>query len=337
MRKSLGMATLDQGKELPKVIEFIEFCIVSRGGWKVFPIRAAKMYRFFFWLVRRKNLGRSWASVLPYKRAVVRWAQSWQRDPFEVITPQLRDHLRKCFKNAVHEVVMQPKIMLSDELFIAIWEVLSDEDESEFVDKNILMVYKIAGFRAASLALGSDRRRWARVVRIKHVKFLPSRADPQRAFVLLPQTKTRPGCWQPVGHVISRNPDPESERCAVKRLLKQVELRERDGASRDDVLFSNPRTGKPYSKNVLNSRLKSLIDRVASRWIGDTRLPGKPSDFFSAVSFRKAVLTRLKEGGLSPTQIATYADHKSIQSQMAYVCETFQAAGDTAAVLYERL
>ena len=73
------MATLDQGKELPKVIEFIEFCIVSRGGWKVFPIRAAKMYRFFFWLVRRKNLGRSWASVLPYKRAVVRWAQSWRR------------------------------------------------------------------------------------------------------------------------------------------------------------------------------------------------------------------------------------------------------------------
>ena len=85
--------------------------------------------------------------------------------------------------------------------------------------------------------------------------------------------------------------------------LKQVELRERDGASRDDVLFSNPRTGKPYSKNVLNSRLKSLIDRVASRWIGDTRLPGKPSDFFSAVSFRKAVLTRLKEGPRPTAQI----------------------------------
>ena len=59
--------------------------------------------------------------------------------------------------------------------------------------------------------------------------------------------------------------------------------------------------------------------------------------FLAGISFRKAVLQKLKDAGLQPTQIATYASHKSINSQMSYVAETYQANGDIAAALYDGL
>ena len=91
------------------------------------------------------------------------------------------------------------------------------------------------------------------------------------------------------------------------------------------------------SRNVFTSRLKQRIDMVCSRWIGNTRLKRPPSSYMAGISFRKAVLQKLKDAGLQPTQIATYASHKSINAQMSYVAETYQASGNIAKALYNGL
>ena len=137
--------------------------------------------------------------------------------------------------------------------------------------------------------------------------------------------------------VLRANQSPTAATCAVKSLWRQVKRREREGATRDDVLFWNPRIRKPYSRNVFTTRLKQRVNMVASTTIGGRQLPGQPSDYIAGISFRKAVLQKLKDAGMQPTRIATYASHASIRSQMSYVAETFEAAGDIAGALYDGL
>ena len=154
--------------------------------------------------------------------------------------------------------------------------------------------------------------------------------------MLLPSTKTRPG-WNPVGMILRRNPNVNAVTCAVKSLWRQVRRRERQGAHGNGVLFWNPHNKRPYSRNVFTSRLKSRIDRVAKPTLGGRRLKEKPSAHISGVSFRKAVIQKLKDMGMQPTQIATYASHRNIQAQMSYVAETYEASGDIAGALYKGL
>ena len=139
--------------------------------------------------------------------------------------------------------------------------------------------------------------------------------------------------------ILRANPSAEARTCAVKSLWRQVRRREREGATGGDVLFANPRIRKPYSRNVFTTRLKQRIDAVASSQIGDVKLRHRPSTYIAGISFRKAVLQKLKDANMKPTRIATYASHKSIQAQMAYVAETFEVkgSGDMAKALYKGL
>ena len=129
--------------------------------------------------------------------------------------------------------------------------------------------------RVSSLVLGTDKRRHQRIVKIKNVKFLPATGTPKAAFLLPPSTKTRKS-WQPVGLILRRNRNRSAKICAVQAMQRQMAIRKADGASKEDVLFANPRTGKPYSRNVFTTRLKSLVDKSAAWTVGDTYI-GRPS------------------------------------------------------------
>jgi len=332
----LGAPTLDPQADTSRVASFIDFCIDSKKAWPPFPISAAKIYRWMFWLMRHRRLGRSWKSVLPYKAALVRWMAPHQDDPFIAVGEKAVDRLRKAFKKKFAESVTTPKLNIGDRLFNEMHRrTCAKQGRDAAVDRNLLELFKISGVRVSSLVLGTDKRRHQRIVRIKNVKFLPATGTPKAAFLLLPSTKTRKS-WQPVGMILRRNRNRSAKICAVQAMQRQMAIRKAEGASKEDVLFANPRTGKPYSRNVFTTRLKSLVDKSAAWTVGDTYI-GRPSKYFSGISFRKAVLQRLKDAGLAPTQIASYASHKSIQAQMNYVCETYEAKGNIAKALYTHL
>ena len=62
-----------------------------------------------------------------------------------------------------------------------------------------------------------------------------------------------------------------------------------------------------------------------------------PSAYISGISFRKAVLQKLKDMGMSPSQVATYATHKTLAAQMNYVAATVESCAEVAAALYTGL
>jgi hypothetical protein len=85
---------------------------------------------------------------------------------------------------------------------------------------------------------------------------------------------------------------------------------------------------------VFVSHLKVYIDAVASRFILGRRLPRPASKYVSAISFRRGVLSRLAGANVPAQEIAVFADHAHIDSQLAYICETWEAPGVTAEHLY---
>ena len=129
--------------------------------------------------------------------------------------------------------------------------------------------------------------------------------------------------WRPVGHVVRPRPDGDLSRCAVARLHGYISQRRAAGAKPGDVVFTNPRNRRPYSRNVLSDHLKVYVDAVASRIVLGRRLPRLPSTYISGISFRRGALTRLANAGVQPTLIARFAHHQSIEAQLAYVCEVF--------------
>jgi hypothetical protein len=121
-------------------------------------------------------------------------------------------------------------------------------------------------------------------------------------------------------------------RCVPERPVFALEKR-RGIAERCDVRQPTD------TKAVLKERLHNT-GKVAY-WQGGVKAcrraadaPNPPSMYFFGVSFRKAVLTRLMEQGVSVTRISAYAHHKSIDSQMSYMCKNYEATERTAAVLY---
>jgi hypothetical protein len=271
-----------------------------------------------------------------YKGALMRWASRYQEDPFAGLSKTALRGLKQAFTNTFLEKPEKLKIQITDEIFSAVMSSLDASSELDAIDADLYTVFKIAGTRVSSLVLGSDNRKWKRVVRMKHVTFLPDEATRHRAFLLLPATKTRHE-YRPVGMILKKNPDEQASTCAVDSLWRQVCRRREQGASKNEVLFVNLNNNKPMSRNVFTTRLKKRVDMVCSRRIGNTRLKRPPSSYIAGISFRKAVLQKLKDAGLQPTQIATYASHKSINAQMSYVAETYQASGDIARALYNGL
>jgi len=328
--------TKDPHLDKPKVKDFLLFCAKAKGAWPPFPITAAKLYRWFYSLMKRRNLGKSWKSILTYKKAVIRWAARFQTDPFDELSIGTREDLKKAFEVQFKVKPSQEKLQLTDDLFNGIMKTVDRTNVGDRIDGDLYTIFKVAGMRVTSLVLGSDKRRFERIVRLKHVEFLPSRQDRQRVFLLLPSTKTRSAA-NPVGMSLVRNTDPLSKTCAVKSLWSQVRRRERQGATGRDVLFFNVRNKRPYSRNVFTTRLKSRVDAVAAKSIGKHNRQIKPSSYISGVSFRKAVMQKLKDGGHQPTQIATYATHKSSRSQMSYVTETKETSSAVAGTLYKGL
>jgi hypothetical protein len=336
IQRAMASRTKDQHLDGAKVRDFFMFCARGRGTWPVLPITAGKVYRWFYSIMRRKKLKSSWKSVLPYKKALMRWATQYQKDPFSVLDADVVDDMRKAFKAEFPVLPKQIKIQITDDLFAAVVLSLSPSNPIDRVDRDLYTVLKIAGTRVSSLVLGADKRRFDRIVRLKHVVFLPSSRNRQRVFMLLPVTKTRSAA-DPVGMMLERNHNPKSKVCAVESLYRQVRRRKRAGAKGNDVLFWNARSNRPYSRNVFTTRFKGRIDKVASRRIGNTKLKGKPSAYISGISFRKAVLQKLKDMGMSPSQVATYATHKTLAAQMNYVAATVESCAEVAAALYTGL
>jgi hypothetical protein len=339
--EAMGLTTLDPQLDATLVADFIRFCVRKRGCWPVFPITMDKLFRFFVFLRARGALGKGktneWTAALRWKRAIVRYALPWQRDPFEIVGEALVDSLRKRFKNSEQRTVsIAVKLCITLDLFLAIWTALSDDIPDEKVQRTLYLVYWLTGFRAATLVLGSDKRKWKRIVRMRHLTFIPNRRAPVRVLILLPCTKTTKE-FEPMVHTLVEPAHPEIGMNGVRRLRDHYEERLAQGANAEDPVFINPRSSKAYSRNVMTARLKALINRLASRSVGGRRIAGEPADYFSGVSFRKSVLQRLKDQNVSATRIASYAHHRSLSSQMSYVAENFESAQNLQPALYHGL
>ena len=304
------------------------------GTWPPIPYTAARVTRFLFYINISRNLSGGWNQALSWHRAVVRWLAPIQRDPFVAVDTAFYEHVRAAFRATVTQRRF-PKAPVTEELFASIWDHLGSGSELHETERTLFLLFYVTGFRVASLVLGSDRRGPRRIIRLRHVSFFQGRDGHRHAFIVLPMTKTTEE-WRPVGHVVRPRPDGDASRCAVSRLYDYIQHRRKHHATPSDPVFVNPRNRRAYSRNVLAAHLKTYVDCVASRVVLGHRLPKLPSAYISGISFRRGTLTRLANAGVHPTLIARYAHHKSIDAQMAYVCETYEAPGVSASAVYGR-
>jgi hypothetical protein len=331
---ALGLYNKDPERDTSKVWDFLDFCVEHAlpGSWPPFPVTIEKLTRFLFFIQRDHNISNGWKGVLTWRRAIVRWMAPVQFDPFTTVGTALEERVRNGFTNSVEQRRF-PKVPVTTALFNAVWDLLSDGSPLHEMERTLYLLYHIGGFRAATFTKSSDKRADARLVRIMHVSFFDA-ADGQRAaFLILPMTKTT-SCWQPVGHCLRGNPTGDVSKCAVHRLEALIAERKAKGAQPTDPIFVNPRTGGAYSRNTFAAHLKVYVDAVASRYVLGRRLPKPPSAYVSGISFRRGVISRLAHAHAPPQQIAVYSDHRDINSQMHYICETYEAPGVTAGMLY---
>lgn len=322
----------DPSRDESKVVDYLCFCAERVGAWPPFPCTADKMVRFMFFITRARMLSGGWEQALGWHRAVVRWFAPVQKDPFDVVERAFYEHVRGSFAATVRQR-RSPKAPMTTELFAAIWDYLDTGSELDEIERTLFLLYFVTGFRASTWALGSDRRGPQRLVRMENISFFNADEGPGQqangpryAFVVLPLTKTTAE-WRPVGHTIRPRPDGDATRCAVARLYAHYQLRRHQGAGPGDPIFLNPRNGRAYSRNVFNAHLKTYVNLVASRYVLGRRLPLLPAAYISGISFRRGLLTRLASQGVNPTLIARFAHHRSINAQLAYVCETYEAPG----------
>ena len=107
------------------------------------------------------------------------------------------------------------------------------------LERTLFLLYQVGGYRAATFTLSTDKRAWARLVRLMHVSFFTAADGTRAAFIVLPETKTT-ASWRPVGHVLRANPSGDRSRCAVHRLETLVVARLAAGADPTEPNFHQP-------------------------------------------------------------------------------------------------
>jgi hypothetical protein len=332
--EALGLYNKDPERDDSKVVDYLEFCIQRAlpGSFPPLPLTTAKLTRFMFFIVRYRKISNGWKGALTWRRAIVRWLAPMQIDPFYGVDAAVETLVHNSFANTVLQR-RYVKVPMTMELFTAIWQLLGTGSELFELERTLFLLYQVGGYRAATFTLSTDKRAWARLVRLMHVSFFTAADGTRAAFIVLPETKTT-ASWRPVGHVLRANPSGDRSRCAVHRLEALVVARLAAGADPTEPIFINPNNNRPYSRNVFVSHLKVYIDAVASRFILGRRLPRPASKYVSAISFRRGVLSRLAGANVPAQEIAVFADHAHIDSQLAYICETWEAPGVTAEHLY---
>ena len=334
---ALRMWNKDPERDTSKILDFFDFCAQRAlpGTWPPLPVTVAKLTRFLFFIQRQHRISNGWKGCLGWRRAIVRYIAPVQIDPFLGVDEAVEARVHAAFANTVVQRRFV-KVPMTAELFNAMWILLDDGTALHELEKTLFLLYMVGGYRAATFTLSSDKRGWARLVKLMHVSFFVAVDGRRAAFIVLPQTKTT-ASWQPVGHVLRANPTGDLRRCAVHRLEMLVQARLAAGAAPTEPIFINPSNRRAYSRNVFANHLKIYMDAVTSRYILGRRLPRPPSAYVSGISFRRGVLTRLAANNVSPQQIATFADHTDVNSQLAYVGETYECPGVTAEHLYRGL
>eukprot|EP01050_Picozoa_sp_SAG11_P009596 SAG11_NODE_914_length_6565_cov_8.318126_2_plen_211_part_00 len=104
-----------------------------------------------------------------------------QIDPFLGVSEALQQRIHASFVNTVAQRRFV-KVPMTTALFQAVWRLLGGGSPLHELERTLFLLYYVGGFRAATFTLSSDKRGWARLVKIGHVSFFTDPAGRRAAF-----------------------------------------------------------------------------------------------------------------------------------------------------------
>ena len=333
VRALAGAHPEDGGQEDYKVRKFLTFKKAA-GAQDLIPRNEAHNARIFtdfaWWLQRCSKVNATFKQVRTFVRAVHR-RYGLEGAPFDGLSSEELRELKFAYDK---EVVLVPRVNLAFNREDAAYVLKTLRKGAGHNDKALhsaFLVHLITSLRPGNVLKGSSDKKHLLVLKMSNV-FERQGSDPCM-FILNDKQKNSRG--EPVltavpFHKSTRKPRRD---CAATRLKDAYLKRKSEGAGHADCVFLNARSGLPLSTNCANSRIQKILgDRFEAQ-----HKPREWCKFYTLKSARKAVASHMTDLGCAPQVVAGQLKHKSLQSQMSYICKFYKRRPDLVKALYKNL
>lgn len=295
------------------------------------------LMRYVTWL-SENGVKSGWKGCGAYVTAAVNWHRALGGDdPRD--NPDAEYWWSKFRQSFIKNVAVttNQKLPLRPAMLMAMARRADLRKREDLRDMAAFFLLYFSGLRICHVAVaGTDEH----ALRFSDLLFYPSLRDAQRLFVLIRSTKTRPAASaKPFWVVIDRQP-ALGRFCPVE-LVRQHFLMAYGGergfspfedafaAVPDDFLFRGsapselrPVGGRPPPARVCGAFSRTAFTAALRRRLLDAGLPAELLNKHSGISFRRGCLSCLGASGMASYELATHADHASVESSRVYMLAT---------------
>ena len=192
-----------------------------------------------------------------------------------------------------------------------------------------ILTYITTALRAGNILRGTGDNKDALTLHIEDVITLENK----KVFIINNRTKTSKSAI--ITHIPHNIDAIDKNRfCAATRLVNLAKWRlSKEKASKEDFLFINPISKKPFSTSVANKALQKFVKNICIDQGKDESI----AKLFSLTSLRKTVSTEMEKRNCTPQVIAFKLRHATLSSQLSYICKHRTASNTFTKDLYKSI
>ena len=244
---------------------------------------------------------------------------------------------RKFKKTFNDNAVLIPKVNLAFDRKTAAFlllELAKGEKLHDDISQKAMIICLVTSLRASNVLFSSNDKDHSLTLKMSNVLEQKASEDSVACMFIYndrqKNSKKKPVLTAVPFNASSRNP---SQDCAATILKEAWVKRAKEKASPEDSVFINTRSNRPLSAAIANKR----IQEVLRSYFESKDKPVEWSKFYTLKSARKAVASHMEELGCAPQTIALQLKHRSLNSQMSYICRFYKNKPGLVRALYKGL
>ena len=328
LRHCITKPTRTPAQDASKVNKFLKFCSQT-GLVPLSPGQAPPkqlILDYVAWLQRFGGFTGDWKGARDYVCKYLRSVDA-PFNPLDSLPAHTRRSLTTGFNNG-RAVVSRPTMAFPRPLARDLLIALGAGDALDRLLAIALLLYIITAVRPGNLLRGTSKTE-QQALHIGDIIVIRNTCNRRQPPVFLRHNDGKT-VHKPVCEPLPYHPLGEGFKCAPTAIRALLSKRVEEGAQPDDFVFITPKTRKPITTDMANRRIRIHIRHLFENQ-GIDPIAAK---FFTMKSARKGMASFLEQAGVKAPSISKKMGHGSIDSQISYHCNFYEANPEVNARVY---
>ena len=328
LNRLISKPTRSTGQDTSKANKFLLFC--AQTGHT--PLRRGQVpptqliLDFVAWLQRFGDFTGAWQGARDYVCKYLRSVDA-PSNPLDSLPAHIRRSVATGFDKE-RAIVSRPTMAFPRPLARDLLAKLGAGDALDRLLAVALLLYIITAVRPGNILRGSAKTD-QQALHLEDIIVIRNTRNRRQPPVFLRHNDGKT-VHKPVCEPLPYHPLGLGFKCAPTVVRALLNKRLEDGARLTDFLFDTPTKGKPITTDMANRRIRLHIRHLFK----NQGIDPASAKYFTMKSARKGMASFLEQAGIKAPSISKKMGHGSIDSQISYHCNFFEANPEVNARVY---